>query len=199
MARRLSRERLFEINKVGDSLGTDNNGAGSPGAANYSKIREGRLIISEFTIDLAPAAGVEHSPGTVDLILGVSSSATGLKAGHPRSNLLLIDTLTHGVVTDVELICVETPAGGITDVNLAVVNAGNLDAEAGFSGSVDATIINAGAQSAPMSTAADLAGTTIDDKYLVLSRGAATNGVKGTYSAGKFVIRTFGYVAPDDA
>ena len=49
-----------------------------------------------------------------------------------------------------------------------------------------------------MSTAADLAGTDLDGKYICLTTGAATNGLKGTYTAGKFVIRLYGYVAGND-
>ena len=201
MGKRLGRKRLFKLNEAGQNL-TASNGLGATGCANFSQIREGRLIISEFTIDLNPAAGGESSPGAANLVIGLSSSvaATGI-THHERSNMLLVDTAVHGLVTDAELICVETPAGSgaSTDINLATVAAGSLAAQCGFSGSITGTVINADVQDAPMSTAADLAGTDLHNSYLVLSRGLADNGVKGTYTAGKFIIRLFGWKVPDDA
>jgi len=201
MGKRLGRKRLFKLNEAGQNL-TASNGLGATGCANFSQIREGRLIISEFTIDLNPAAGGESSPGDVDLVIGLSSSvaASGI-THHERSNMFQVDTAVHGLVTDAELICVETPAGSgaSTDINLAIVAPGQLAANGGFSGSIGSTVINADVQTAPMSTAADLGGTDLHSNYLVLSRGAATNGVKGTYTAGKFIIRLFGWKVPDDA
>ena len=202
MGKRLGRKRLFKLNEVGQNL-TASNGLGATGCANFSQIREGRLIISEFSIDLNPAAGGESSPGIADLVIGLSSSVavTSGITHHERSNMLLVDNAVHGLVTDAELICVETPAGSgaSTDINLASVAAAQLAANGGFSGSVGGTVINAGVQAAPQSTAADLGGADLDNNYLVLSRGLATNGVKGTYTAGKFIIRLFGWKVPDDA
>lgn len=201
MAKRTSRKRLFALNNSGQPFSASYAGLGAPGAENYSQLREGRLVTNEWTIDLAASTGAESSPGTVNLVLGVSSSVASANIlHHDRSNLFLVDNSIHGMITDAELVCVETPAGSnaSTDINLAYINFGNLASKSGFSGSVDGTIINAGAQGAPMSTAADLAGTDLDGKYICLTTGAATNGLKGTYTAGKFVIRLYGYVAGND-
>jgi hypothetical protein len=139
--RRIGRKRLYALEKAGQSL-TAMNGSGSSGAANYSQSREGRLIINEFTVDLAPAAGALSSPGSADLVIGLSSSVDNANAGHHAlSNLFLVDNSVHGIITDAELICVETPTGGKNDINLARVNGGNLATKALFSGSVDGTVI----------------------------------------------------------
>jgi hypothetical protein len=202
MGKRLGRKRLFKLNEAGQNL-TASNGLGATGCANFSQIREGRLIISEFSIDLAPAAGGEASPGTADLVIGLSSSVavTSGITHHERSNMFQVDTAVHGLVTDAELICLETPAGSgaSTDINLAIVAPGQLAANGGFSGSVGGKVIDGGVQDAPTSKAADLGGTDLHSNYLVLSRGTATNGLKGTYTAGKFIIRLFGWKVPDDA
>jgi len=197
-SRRLGRKRLFSLDKAGQSL-TASNGSGTPGCASFNQHREGNMIISEFTIDLGASTGAVTSPGSAKII--------GLSASHPvaaitaqsRSNMLLVDRAIHGLITDAELVCVETPAGSgaDTDIDLAVLNKSDLAAQGGFSGSATGVIINAGTQTAPMSTASDMAGTDIDNKYLVL-QSATNNGVKGTYSAGKFIIRLFGYITPDD-
>ena len=194
MGKRLGRKRLFALNKQGESL-TETAGAGiSDSIGQSSRLRSGTEIISEITIDLANATAPADSYGLTGAAsvathaIGVSSSAVP----HDPAQLLQIDYNSvvgtiNGVVTSGELICVETPTGG--EDNIGLWYGDNVSGSGAKMDNGGTELIAAAAQVITKNGTFD-ADTTIDDKYLYL---VASGSTAGTYTAGKFVLRLYGY------
>ena len=124
-----------------------------------------------------------------------STNSGGAIGGNGASavNFLRIDKDIHGIVYKVEMICLETPTGGISDIDfLAASN--QTDHAASPSGGVT-TILNGGtfAIGRRMETASGITFTNgLDDDYLYLTAG--TGGNANQYTAGKFLIKIYGIV-----
>jgi hypothetical protein len=199
MAKRISRRRLFALNKKGELL-TQTAGAGiSDSIGQSSRLRSGTEIISEITIDLANGTAPADSYGLAGAAaaathaIGVSSSAVP----HDNAQLLQIDYdsvagTINGVVTSGELICIETPAGG--EDNIGLWYGDNISGSGANMADSGVELIAAANQVITRNGTFDT-DTTIDDKYLYL---VASGSTAGTYTSGKFVLRLYGYsVFPD--
>jgi len=116
--RRFSRKRLFELEKLGQAVVSTAGAAMSDQIGSQTKSRDGSQIMTEITIDLASSNGPAHS-FEADLALGVSSSS----GTHGSATIVELDTDVHGVVTDLELVCLEVPTGGNADIDLYVHSA----------------------------------------------------------------------------
>ena len=201
MGRRLARKRLFQLNKQGEIL-TETAGAGiSDSIGASSRLRAGSEIVSEITLDLANGTAAANSFATTGPVasagataaIGVSSSS----GTHSNAYVLQVDNATtkgtiNGVVTSGELICVETPAGGENGIGVwygtaesgsgAVMNSGGTallavaDQVIGKDGTFDVDV-------------------DIDNKYIYLVSSGSTG---GTYTAGKFILRLYGFDIFDD-
>jgi hypothetical protein len=190
MARRLSRGRLFTINAEGQANPNSAGDGIKDSFGSQSNLRQGAEIITEFKIDLgnatAPASSFASEVGTaLSAVIGVSSSS----GTHDNANVILVSKATHGVVSMVELICVETPGTGEDAIGLFLGNnASGSGADTGGPGAT--TLIASANQSEGIISAGIEVDGDIDGKYLYLASSGSTAGV---YSAGKFVLRLFGY------
>jgi hypothetical protein len=187
--RRLSRKRLFEVEKLGQEFASSAGAAMSDQIGSQTQHRDGSQITSEITIDLGSSNGPAHS-FEADLALGLSSSS----GTHGSSTVVLLDTDTHGVVTDLELICVEVPTGGDPDIDLYIHTAAvNASASAAgtkainhgdytFVGETDTYTFAAAASAKP---------------YIYLATGN-NNNADADYTAGKFILRIYGHKVHSD-
>ncbi len=201
MGKRLGRKRLFALNKLGETL-TKTAGAGiSDSIGNSTRLRSGHEIISELTIDLANGTSAANSYATTGVgasaikTIGVSSSALP----HENAQLLQIDNNTaegtiNGVVISGELICVESPTGGEDNIGLYYADS--------LSGSDSAMDVGSATELCALevmtlgdSSAFTVVDADIDNKYVYLVSSGST---AGTYTAGKFVLRLYGYSIFDD-
>ena len=57
MSRRIARSRLYELNKVGEELTSTAGPAMSGNIGTQSRLRQGELITTDITIDLASSKG----------------------------------------------------------------------------------------------------------------------------------------------
>ena len=208
MSRRVARTRLYELQKSGENL-VESAGTGiSDSIGNSSRLRQGTLITSEITLDLAnataPASSFNAGAGIPDSaegvsIIGVSSSVdNGVGLGHENANVIQIDkvsgaTTENGVVTSGELVCVEAPLNGETVIGLWYGD--NLSGSGEDMGAGSAQkLIEPATQVIGKETLFEV-DVDINDKYLYLvSSGSAAN----PYTAGKFVLRLYGFNVFDD-
>jgi len=194
MGKRLGVKRLNALSKTGESV-TGSLGTGASGSVGYRRIiKSGNEVTTEIYVDLGSSKGAFYYPSKAGLILGHSSSADGAQTAG-KAHLTQINQKENGIITLVEMTCVETPAGGSTDIDLMVAAT-----EQAFSGSTSLTsVINAGTAAIGAEDAAALDDNSLDAKYLYLASGAANAGAAvAEYTAGKFLIRLYGHVAPDD-
>tara|TARA_R110000851_G_scaffold322786_1_gene489000 strand:- start:355 stop:960 length:606 start_codon:yes stop_codon:yes gene_type:complete len=200
MAKRTSRKRLFALNKLGQDLTKTAGVAAEDAIGNQTTLRNGSEIITDITIDLNPAAGALHSfnlggagggAAAQTSITGVSSSS----GTHGNAQLIVLDKTQQGLITSCELICVETPTGGGTHVGVWYAD------NAGAAGAAVSTLTTQVEliENATMAIGVETAGVDIDadidGKYLYLAHSGSAD---ANYTAGKLILRLYGYNVFDD-
>jgi len=152
-------------------------GAGAIGTgvapATYRRTENG-IIITEIKIDLTDL----NSGGAANDAIGLVAT-DGCYIGR---NVVA----TNGIIFKAELICLEVPAGGDTDIN--VVENTLADIQEDEAAGTD-YLINGGTMSAGLSVVNLDPAITAND-YWYLASGGTTN---DTYTAGQLIFRTFGH------
>ena len=193
--RRMGRKRLYAL----DKLGQKNDNEAGPGmidaVVSSTVARDGAQITTEIVVDLASSAGALNSCSTDALVIGVSSSS----GTHSPAYLGRITEAVNGVITDAEVICTEDPTVGEPDINVVYENSATIaySASAGADILVDATTDYVKG----LNKTGEINNNAAEGDYLYLTTGAA-HGTPGTvtktYTAGKLVIRLYGYAVADD-
>tara|TARA_R110002020_G_scaffold100972_15_gene238373 strand:- start:12 stop:623 length:612 start_codon:yes stop_codon:yes gene_type:complete len=202
MGKRLGRKRLYALEKKGQS-NSNKPAAGMTDAIGHTKVsRDGQQITTEITIDLGSskyAGGGLIQCATANAVIGSGSTA----------HLGQITTAVNGIVTEVELICLETPTGAVTgsdiDVSYGTGSTGVYSSSAGMT----SLLASAGENLAiGYNVVTDVDDNALVNKYLYLTNGFATSthphlpttdqGNATAFSAGKLVLRLYGYAVPDD-
>ena len=123
---------------------------------------------------------------------------TGLKDGGTAGDIIgkdgsgvayigKVTTANQGVVFGVTMTCLETPAGGSTDIDLFSATEGTGVNDTGIGALTETSIINAGAAAAGTMVAG---GDIAADQFLYLvSQGTGD----AAYTAGRFLIEILGY------
>ena len=137
----------------------------------HGAINEGIYIV-RVLVDLTGL----NSGGTANDIIGVNGASNCYIARLPAMTVL------GGRMT-----CLETPAGGDTDIDLYSANEGTGAEDAAVTGLTETLLINAGAQT--VGTVTFLAADPTANQYLYLA-GQST--ADATYTAGRFLIEIFG-------
>jgi hypothetical protein len=187
-SRRLGVKRLNALAQQGQGVTADL-GPGVSGSVGHRKImKNGNEITTEIYVDLGSSAGALVQPGTQNLVIG--NGDTGENAF-----LTKVTTAENGVVTLLEMTCVENAAGGDNDIDLSY--SANKLAYSGSSGITQ--LINMGAAVIGKEEADLLDDNVLADKYLYLTTAASTDGATGTtYTGGKLLIRLYGHAVPSD-
>ena len=196
MGKRIGRRRLFALNKKGETE-TKTAAAGSLGAiTSQTGLRDGSLITTDIQINLSPAnaealhsfnlGGAAGGAAAATAITGVSSSS----GTHSAAELAILSNATNGLITSAELICVETPTGGGIHMGMWYANgSGDGGAAVSTAGTAVELIENVsyaiGTDVISIDIDADL-----DGKYLFIAHSGSAD---ADYTAGKFVLRLYGY------
>jgi len=202
MGRRIGRKYLYSLEKKGQS-NTNTPAAGMKDAIGHTKVsRDGNQITTEITIDLGSskyAGGGLIQCAIANAVIGSGSTA----------HLGQITTAVNGVITELELVCLETPAGAVTgsdiDVSYGTGSTGVYSSSAGMT----SLLASAGENlTIGYNIVTDVDNNVLSDKYLYLTNGFATSvhphlpttdlGNATAFSAGKLVLRLYGYAVPDD-
>ena len=200
-SRRLGRKRLYALGKVGETLTSTAGGGIEGNIGTQSRVRQGELVTTDITIDLASSNGAANSfvtTGTgagANKIIGVSSSS----GTHSDAQIMQINKDAAavdgiGLLVSAELICVEAPTTG--EDNIGVWYATNASGSGNDMHVGGTELIPAQAMAVPKDSISADIDADLDNKYLYLvsSGSTATN----TYGAGKFVLRLYGYNVFDD-
>jgi len=169
-------ENFIEV--YGDTLSAGAGFKGTGGLYKTSVVKHGDIYKTTILVDLTGAAS---STDEFDIIGTSGASHIGqilaAKSG----------TLFFGQIT-----CLETPNGGVTDIDLYYAN----EATGAFDGHITALTGEAlmlaagGAWSAALLPVA-FTGLPVANKYMYFTCGAG--GTPGTYTAGQFLIEFWGY------
>ena len=186
--RRLSRKRLFQVEKAGQSIDLESGTGIKNAIGSASQHRQGQEIITEIYVDLFPSTGAMQAGGGAGNAIGETGAGT---------NYAYITQLTeakYGIITELRMVCVEAPAAAANgdDVDL-IIDADQHDQGDALSGVAGPAQLTAKGDDAT-SDHDDF--STVSNKYLYLADGAG--GGSGAYATGKFIIYIHGFVAPDD-
>ena len=198
-SRRIGRKRLYALNKAGEALTSTAGAAMEGNIGSQTRLRDGEIIATDITIDLASSAGAAHSFSVASAVAVAGTTAIGVSSSsgvHGNAQVMLInkvgaDADSIGVLTGGELMCVETPTGGGEHIGLWYGTNATASGDDMLGGTVLAAV---GPRVVGSSEALD-PDIDLDNKYLYLvhSGSGADN-----YTAGKFVIRLYGYNVFDD-
>ena len=173
-----------EINKLDDSLASNilTRGAGVDTAESYATgiFRNGNLVTTRIVVDLT---GLVGSATDLDII-GETGGAADCHWG--QLTVAKSGTLIGGQIT-----CLELPAGGADDIDFysATVSTGAQDVD--VTTLTETVLITSGAAWAS-GTTKGMTGLPPANDYLYIVNGEAAG---GTFTAGKFLIEFYGYVA----
>lgn len=175
-----------EINKLDDSVvaASQPRGAGVDTAESYavSIHRAGSLVTTQIVVDLTTLIG-----SATDLdIIGESAAAS--------CNWGQITTAKNGAIIGGKVTCLELPAGGADDIDFysSTVSTGTQDViitDAAL-GTETALVTSGGAWAS--GTTKGMTGLPTANDYLYIVNGEAAG---GTYTAGKFLIELYGFIA----
>jgi hypothetical protein len=182
MARRLSRGRLANINQAGETAAQTAGNAMSASIIQQTRTRDASLYTTDIQIDLG--AGAARSVSTAGNANGIAKVLGQVTTD--GAQIALLDP-TYGVVTEVELVCVETPTTGEDAIGLWYGSAVSASGDLTNLNAVE--IIAAANQTVGVVSSAEL-DADVDGKYLYM---VTTGSTAGTYDAGKFIVRLYGY------
>lgn len=160
-------------------------GTGITAATGYSYStsisKVGKIITTHIVVDVT---GLSSSTTDLDII-GVTSAA--------NCHLGQITTATNGIIIGGTMSCLETPATGVTDIDLYSATVGTGTQDALITSLTETALVTKGGAWAATTAASAFTGVPTAGDYLYLTGGAA--GTVGTYTAGIFLIELFGYEA----
>jgi hypothetical protein len=143
--------------------------------------------------------------GDAGEVIGLSSSADGVQTGG-AAYLAQLTPAVNGFIYGAEMICTEQPLpAAARDIDLKAGTSAAITFSGSAIGSAK-TLIDIdtdwalGAYEASGSFALDGAflDTGLDNYYLYLTKGSATDSLKHEYTAGKYTIRLLGILATED-
>ena len=134
-------------------------------------------VVTTIYIDIG--AGSIVSSSDADDVIG--------EEGVAAAYLTRIATSKNGLIYKGEIICLEVPTTGDPDINLAADSAQVAEDVGGM----DHVLANCGVHTLALKTDLTIPAGGIQNDYIYLTHGGTT---AGTYDAGKFLIRLYGYV-----
>lgn len=176
-----------ELNTLHNQTLTTGAGAGITGGTGTiyknSVQTSGGIIFTTILIDLTGLAS-----STTDLdIIGVSTTP---------AHIGQVTAAQNGTILGIAMTCLETPAGGIADIDLYAATEGTGKFDDAVAGLTETVLITSGmAWSGGVTTTLATVKGSIDvpaaNQFLYLTGGAG--GTAATYTAGKFLIELYGY------
>ena len=166
------------IGNIATAVETAEHGAGAIGTAvvpkTYRWVEMG-VIVTQIKFDLTGLASV----ATANDVIGLAAGG----AAYIGRNVVA----TNGVIFKTEFACLETPAGGDNDVNVVA----NSSAVLAYDGAGGTTYLsNSGDLLAGQTIENLLPALTANDYYYLT---AGTGDTAATYTAGQYVLTTYGH------
>lgn len=171
-----------ELNKLKDSTAVLTKGSGVSDMESYASgaFRNGTLVTTRIVIDLT---GLVGSATDLDII--------GNTGGAANAHIGRITAALNGAIIGGRVTCLEVPAGGAADIDFYAATEGTGAQDAGIGTLTETALVTSGGD---WTSGASKGMTALPaaNQYLYITNGAASG---GTFSAGKFLIELFGYVA----
>ena len=79
-SRRIGRKRLYALNKAGETLTSTAGAAMEGNIGSQTRLRDGEIIATDITIDLASSAGAAHSFSVASANVNIGTTAIGVSS-----------------------------------------------------------------------------------------------------------------------
>ena len=172
-----------EFNKLDDSVTVLTKGSGVSAAEAYAVgyLRNGTLVTTRIVLDLT---GLVGSATDIDII--------GNTGGAASAHWGQITAAKCGAIIGGQVTCLEAPAGGATDIDFYSATESTGAQDALVSSLTETALVTSGGA---WTSGASKGMTAVPaaNEYLYITNGAGAAG--GTFTAGKFLIELYGYVA----
>jgi len=187
--RRLSRKRLFQVEKAGKAIDLESGPGIVNAIASSTQHRNGQEIITEILIDLGTSKGTVIGNGSADKAIGEASKVAFITQ---------LTVAKFGVITEIRAVCLEAPTTGTTSVSLDHSTSSTTATGADPAG----TEICAGLEDVGEDITAEFDTTvtlgqngTAHYLYLITNNSA---GAASQFGTGKFAIYIHGFEVPAD-
>ena len=187
--RRLSRKRLYDVEKAGQAIDIEAAVGMKNAVASATQHRQGQEIITEIAIDLG------SSKGTI-----IGAAAGDGKAIGEASKVSFLTQLTvakYGIITEIRVVVVEAPTTGGANIELKHIADDSLATNAAVGGThVVEDLTTVGMDKSNLYDTNVTLGQNGTAHHLYLTSGAA--GAASQFDTGKFLIYIHGFEAPAD-
>jgi len=143
------------------------------------------VSVGEYNSEIVTSVFVDIGVGSI-----LSSGSTGDVIGNDgvaNSYVTKLTTAINGLVYRGEIICLEVPTTGDSDVNVAANSSGTIAEDAAGEG--QHVLANCGVHTLALKTDFTIPSGGVVDDFIYLTHGGTT---AGTYNAGKFLLRFYG-------
>ncbi len=160
------------------TVATSESGAGTVGtgaATVLTRRQENGTIITEIKFDVTGLASV----ATANDVIGLAAGGVA----YLGRNVVA----TNGIIYMVELVCLETPVGGDNDINVVSNVSGTIE----YDGAGGTTYLSNSGDLLAGQTIQNLVPAITADHYYYLTAG--TGDTAAAYTAGQYILRTYGH------
>lgn len=186
--RRLSRKRLFQVEKAGQAVDLESGAGIKDAVISASQHRQGQEIITEIALDLGVTK--DKTGTTIALVHGEADNKP-IGIASKSASIAKLTEAKFGIVTEVRAVCVEACTRDIDVVlgtNHDVATKGNI-------GTVTSVLAGGGSALAKgADNSADIDDSTIRSLYVADGDGTGAGAINDC----KLLIYIHGFVAPDD-
>lgn len=178
--RRLDRKRLYEVEKLGQSVNVGASVGMKNAITSSTQHREGHKLTTDIVVDLGTSKDVVKTGGVT------AGMPVGTEDGSGVAELSYVAQLTSavfGVVTSVEVVCLEVPTDGVlagTTANAYQLEIGDNNGKIGVAvanpvtihADMDSVGDEVGAHSLTNANDSTMAAGTLLNKYVYIATGA---------------------------
>ena len=188
-SRRVSRKRLYEVEKQGQAVDLESGAGIADAIISATQHRQGQEMITEIAIDLNPAGATITNGGADTQAIGVTSGGNAF--------ITQLTIAKYGIVTEIRGVLVEDASDGSTrDINVAI----GSSAVARGAAPANHTPLAAALDALGRDSSLDLDNATTyqgsgSEYYLYLTADSSHG---SAFTAGKVLIYIHGFVAPAD-
>ena len=188
--RRLSRKRLYEVEKKGQTIDLGAAIGIKDAIVSASQHRNGQELITEIAIDIGTSKAAIKGGGGAGQPFGTASAAAAITE---------LTVAKYGIITEVRALMMELPTSDSTAVVDVDLHFGNNGTGAQGGSITGGTEILADLTAVGEDTSKFYDGNELSGKFLYLVNGNGTgNSSSDVQTGGKFLIYIHGFVAPAD-
>tara|TARA_R100001460_G_scaffold56252_2_gene95719 strand:+ start:65 stop:622 length:558 start_codon:yes stop_codon:yes gene_type:complete len=181
--RRLSRKRLYQVEKAGQSIDLESGLGIKDAVVSASQHRQGQELITEIAIDLGTSKAA---------IIGGNTDTNAIGASGKEAHITRLTTAKFGIITEVRAVVVEQASGDVNNLDLETKSSSTVN-----TGDAPGTPLIADLTVVGTDTSVGKDDNSLADEFLFVCSGVGS-GSGAAMTGGKLLIYIHGFEAPAD-